>query len=134
MAKKSPKNKGGRSKKPNNSGKLGSKGRKTNGQFKKGNQHSVGNLGPGGSKVQKLRDAMLVAVSADDIKKIIQKLVKQAKKGDAKAAKEVLDRCLGKPIQPVQVGGEGGGPVEIVHYWRGKGQVKGKVKVSEDTR
>ena len=97
MAKK-PKKKG---KKPSSLGKLGKKGRKTNGRFEKGHRHSVGNPGPTGSKAQKLRDAALAAVSVADIKAIIQKLVKQAKGGNIKAAKEVLDRCLGKPAEEV---------------------------------
>ena len=84
-------------KKPSNSGKLGKNGRKANGRFKKGNRHSVGNPGPSGSKAQKLKDAALAAVSAADIKFIIKKLVSQARAGDIKAAKEVFDRCLGKP-------------------------------------
>ena len=81
-------------KKPSKDGKLG---RKTNGRFAKGNQIAVGNSGPLNRKAQELKDAALAAVSAKDIKFIIKKLVSQARAGDIKAAKEVFDRCLGKP-------------------------------------
>jgi hypothetical protein len=43
------------------------------------------------------------AVSHKDMVAIAKKLVKKAKAGDVKAAKEVLDRCMGKAEQPVRV-------------------------------
>ncbi len=55
--------------------------------------------GPGNPHVQQvanLRSALLGAVTAKDLKSIVTKLVKMAKTGNVVAAKEVLDRCLGR--------------------------------------
>ncbi len=66
------------------------------GRFTKGTRG-----GPGGSrlaaKVSALRIALLDAVSQEDIKGIASALVEKAKGGDVPAAREVLERCLGKP-------------------------------------
>ena len=59
-----------------------------------GNTGGPGN--PQASQVAKLRSAMLAAVGDDDITSIVAKLVELAKGGSIPAAKEVLDRCLGK--------------------------------------
>jgi hypothetical protein len=40
---------------------------------------------------------MLGAVSDDDMRELVAVLVKEAKAGNVPAAREVLDRCLGKP-------------------------------------
>ena len=42
---------------------------------------------------------------------IINALIARAKEGDIIAVKEILDRILGKSIQPLT--GEGGGPIQI---------------------
>ena len=67
------------------------------GQFLPGNKCSRGN--PLGGQVARLRAEMLRAIEPDDIRAIIRKLIELARDGDAKAAKEVLDRSLGKPIE-----------------------------------
>lgn len=102
-----------KAKKPSNTDKLGGNGRKTNGQFKKGNQVGVGNPGPSGSKAQKLKDAALAAVSAKDIREIIQKQVEKAKEGNNESTKIILDRCLGKPTETHEIGGVDGKPIPI---------------------
>ena len=76
----------------------GSNGRNASGRFAKGNAGGPGN--PYGRKVAKLRSAMLQAVTQADMKAIVKKLVDEAKGGNVRAAKEVIDRCLGKPIEP----------------------------------
>ena len=70
-------------------------GRGPNGQFAPGNKAAKGN--PHASQVAKLRSAALRAVTEDKIESIIAKLVELAEEGNVQAAKEVLDRCLGKP-------------------------------------
>ncbi len=42
---------------------------------------------------------MLTAVTEDELTDIVKKLVELALEGNVQAAKEVLDRCLGKPIE-----------------------------------
>ena len=42
---------------------------------------------------------MLSAVGESDIAEIISQLVKMAREGDVRAAREVLDRCLGRPVE-----------------------------------
>lgn len=77
----------------------GANGRDSNGQFTKGNPGGPGN--PHGRKVAELRAAFLDAVSARDIKEIVRKMKQQSKKGDMTAARELLDRVLGKASQGV---------------------------------
>lgn len=42
---------------------------------------------------------MLDAVTEEDMRAILGKLVEMAKGGSAQAAKEVLDRCLGRAFE-----------------------------------
>jgi hypothetical protein len=49
--------------------------------------------------VAALRAALLEAVTPADMKAIVQKLVELAKGGNIAAPKEVLERCLGRPIE-----------------------------------
>jgi 5-hydroxyisourate hydrolase-like protein (transthyretin family) len=46
---------------------------------------------------------MLDAVTAEDIRAVVAKLIEQAKAGDLAAIREVLDRTLGKPLAGVAV-------------------------------
>jgi len=75
----------------------GSIGRDNKGRFAAGNRGGPGN--PHAQRTSLLRNAMLSAVSADDVEKIIRAIVKAAKEGDIVAAREVLDRTIGKPSQ-----------------------------------
>jgi len=52
---------------------------------------------PHAATVAKLRAAILAAVTPEDIDAIIRALVHRAKGGDMAAAKELLDRAVGKP-------------------------------------
>ena len=69
-------------------------GRDTTGRFLPGNPGGPGN--PHAKRVAALRAAMLEAVSDEDMRTIVGKLVALARSGNVPAAKEVLDRCLGK--------------------------------------
>ncbi len=79
----------------------GNGGRDTQGRFAKGNAGGPGN--PHAQRVARLRSALLGAVTPEDLNKIVDKLVKMAKGGNVVAAKEVLDRCLGKPRAEVEL-------------------------------
>jgi hypothetical protein len=70
-------------------------GRDGRGRFAKGNKGGPGN--PYAGRVAELRAALFEAVTPEDIRAIIAVLVTQAKSGDLHAAREVLDRCLGRP-------------------------------------
>lgn len=65
------------------------------------------------AKGKALHDALLAAVTAQDIQAIVKKLISKAKNGNIPAAKEVLDRCIGKVPQAMSFAGAEGGPVEI---------------------
>jgi ribosomal protein L17 len=47
--------------------------------------------------VSELRTALFAAVSPDDLRQVVESLVEQAKTGNVPAARELLDRCLGRP-------------------------------------
>ena len=49
--------------------------------------------------VGRLRAALIAAVSDEDIGEIVHALVTEAKAGNVMAAREVLDRCLGRPVE-----------------------------------
>ena len=70
----------------------GCNGRGQLGRFGTGNKFGTGN--PNASKIQKLRAAMLSAVSETDVKAIIGKLVTMALGGDVKAAKMILELAI----------------------------------------
>ena len=69
-------------------------GRTAKGRFAKGNLGGPGN--PHGSQVAKLRAALLDAVSIEDIEAVARTLVAQARAGEIQAARELLNRVMGK--------------------------------------
>ena len=75
----------------------GPNGRDTKGRFTPGN--SIGRGNPYAKRVQRLRAALLEAVTEQDIQDIVATLVSAAKNGDTVAAREVLDRTIGKSVQ-----------------------------------
>ena len=75
----------------------GSDGRDERGRFAPGNPGGPGN--PHAKQTGKLRSAMLKAVTEKDMRDVVMKLVELAKSGNVPAAKEVLDRCLGRPVE-----------------------------------
>ncbi len=77
-----------------------SNGRSQKGTFAPGNKLAKGN--PHAVKVQKLRNGLLQAVSAADLRRIVKRLVDAAKDGDVAAAKLLFDRLLG-PALPLDI-------------------------------
>jgi hypothetical protein len=71
----------------------GGNGRDANGRWAKGNGGGPGN--PLSRKVQAIRVALVSAITAADIKAVVQRLVQKAKDGDVAAAKVVFDRACG---------------------------------------
>ena len=67
------------------------------GRFAAGNSGGPGN--PFARAIGQLRAALLAAVTEADIKAIVAGLVSEARKGNVAAAREVLDRCLGRPVE-----------------------------------
>ncbi len=74
----------------------------TDGKFKPGNKASKGATGEEIKHRLKLAYAFKSAIEESDMIAIAKKLVKEAKAGNVKAAKEVLDRCLGKAKEIVE--------------------------------
>ena len=68
-------------------------GRTAGGQFAKGNQAAKGN--PYTRKAAEMRKALYSAVTADDIRQIVETLKAQAMRGDLKAIAILFDRVLG---------------------------------------
>jgi hypothetical protein len=77
-------------------------GRTPRGQFAKGNPGGPGN--PHAKRVAWLREALLEAVSEDDLRAIARTLVKKAKGGDLPAIRELLNRVIGKAPDDVEAG------------------------------
>ncbi len=73
-------------------------GRTPRGQFAKGNPGGPGN--PYAKRVAWLREALLDAVTADDIQAVALALVARAKDGEMAAIRELLDRVIGKAGPP----------------------------------
>lgn len=75
----------------------GGNGRDGQGRFLPGNPGGPGN--PLAGRVHQYRTALAEAVTEDDIRAVIGKLVAAARAGERWAIRELLDRCLGKPMQ-----------------------------------
>ena len=69
--------------------------RNEKGQFVAGNHAAKGN--PHAARVAQIRSLLLSEVTDDSLKAIIKTLIAQAVGGDVQAAREILDRCIGKP-------------------------------------
>lgn len=72
--------------------------RDSQGRFTKGCPPGPGRPKKAYSAVE-LRRAVLEAVTAEDIREIVQGLVARAKDGNLVAAREVLNRILGPPVE-----------------------------------
>lgn len=66
-------------------------------RFGPGNKFGKGN--PHLKRIAALRASVIDAVTKEDIKSVILKLKEMALDGDVVAAKEFLDRCIGKAAQ-----------------------------------
>jgi hypothetical protein len=69
----------------------------TSGRFLPGNAGGPGN--PYAKRIAALREALLAEVTPEDLRAIVRALVDQAKTGDVTAAREILLRTLGKPLE-----------------------------------
>jgi len=67
------------------------------GRFRPGNRAAKGN--PHAAAVARLRSALLAAVTPDDVAEIVRALVAKARRGDVVAARELLSRVLGPPVE-----------------------------------
>ena len=73
----------------------GSNGRDASGRFTAGNPGGPGN--PHARRVADIRRTLMEEVSDDDLRQLVRTLVDKGKGGDVVAAREVLDRLVGKP-------------------------------------
>lgn len=71
--------------------------RNEKGRFVPGNKAGKGN--PYARHIGQLRAALMRAVTPLDVQEIIASLVKAAKGGDINAARIILERTLGKPLE-----------------------------------
>ena len=79
----------------------GINGRVASGRFAPGNPGGPGN--PHGKRTAALRAMVTEAVTDDDLRAVVAKLVELAKGGDLAAIRELLDRTIGKPVAAVAV-------------------------------
>ncbi len=57
------------------------------------------------------------ALIAGHLEQAVANLIALADGGDLKANQYLIDRILGRPKQAVELAGEDGGPVEVVHFY-----------------
>ena len=98
-------------------------GRDERGRFAQGNSGGAGN--PFARRVAQMRQALLQAVSDEDLQELVQALLLRAKSGDVAAARLVLSYTVGKPaatqepdrmdVQEVQLYKESFTDQEILH-------------------
>lgn len=89
--------------KPSESGDMAERDGK--GRFLKGHKGYKDMKDPIRAKRKQLIDALVAAVSPADIQAIAKRLVKDAKGGDKPATHELLNRCMGKARQQIDVDG-----------------------------
>ena len=83
-------------------------GRSARGRFARGNPGGPGN--PHAKRTSLLRAALLEAVTEDDIRAVAHGLVAKARSGDTAAARELLDRVIGK-VRPEEEQAESQAPI-----------------------
>ena len=76
-------------------------GRNAGGRFAPGNRGGPGN--PHAKRTAAIRGLLLDTITDDDLRAIIAKLVEMAKGGDLAAARELLDRTIGKPKSTAEI-------------------------------
>ncbi|GAG08142.1 unnamed protein product, partial [marine sediment metagenome] len=64
--------------------------------------------------IAKLRAAMYENLTPASIAKVIRMMIKKAEKGNLSAAKELLDRSIGRPRQDIDVNTAGATPLVLV--------------------
>jgi len=85
----------------------GLEARDERGRFLPGNVGGPGN--PRAAAVSAWRAALVDAVDPDDLRMVIGVLVAKAKAGEGWAVRELMDRCLGRPQQTMEVDATGEG-------------------------
>lgn len=76
-------------------------GRDSNGRFASGNGFARGN--PHASAVAQMRSAFLRAATPERMERLANKLMQMAEGGDLDAARLLLDRVFGRPVQPIDM-------------------------------
>ncbi len=71
--------------------------RDTRGRFGPRNSGGPGN--PYSKRTAELRAAMYAAIKPQDVAEIVTALIREAKKGNIQAAKEILERSVGRAIE-----------------------------------
>jgi hypothetical protein len=84
-------------------------GRDALGRFGPGNRFGRGH--PNNRRMQALRQALIGAVTEEDITEVARKLVEDAKGGDIAATRVLLDHCLGRAPAALVVTGPEGEPL-----------------------
>lgn len=69
----------------------------TSGKFVAGNRGGPGN--PHARRVARLRAELLRSMTPRDVRQVIEALIAEAKGGSVPAARELLDRVIGRPLE-----------------------------------
>lgn len=80
-------------------------GRDDRGRFCKGNPGGPGN--PNVTRLAQWRGALEVVVEPERLRRVVERLIEAAEAGEPWAVKELLDRTLGKPTQPIAADPDG---------------------------
>lgn len=90
------------------------------GHFLPGNKAAIWGGNPHAEKVVVLRQALVDAVSPDDIRAVVVAMVAEAKAGNVLAANLILDRTIGKvqPAAPEQMAGVAEQLTKLWREWR----------------
>lgn len=89
-------------KSPSPNGKNGQ--RDAHGRFAKGNKGGPGN--PYARQVANVRSLILEMVSEKDLRSIIKSLITSAQNGNIQAARELLNRLIGRPLEGAEAASE----------------------------
>lgn len=81
------------------------------GRFAPGNRCGRGN--PAHRRMAHLRRECLKTISAEDVREITRKLITSAKAGDLLATRLLFEYALGKPMQPLELSGPEGSPIDV---------------------
>jgi hypothetical protein len=62
---------------------------------------------------EKYSKVVYSAIKPDDLKEVVEAIMKAAKRGDMRAAKLILDYTVGTPVQKTEISGRDGGLIEF---------------------
>ena len=90
-------------------------GRDASGRFAPGNPGGPGAIAHERTKrARELRQALYAAVTSEDLAAIARALIDKAKSGDVAAARELLDRIIGRAIPAKTTDGDSGGEPVVI--------------------